>query len=140
MSESPSSPPPEPEKLPETSGAETTSSPSPSEPNPPSSSVGWAILWLLAGLTTLASCGTSALFLGVLSKPHSFGGRDGEQGAAIVALILVVGGAVALVSLPLTLWSGHKLRARGTTWAFHAAWAVPLALGGLAFLYGFAIG
>ena len=85
-------------------------------------------------LAATAGCIAAALFMGVFMTPHAFGGRDGQGGAAIAALFIVAGAAVALVAVPLAIFLGHRLKAHPAF--FWLAVALPVSAAAAAMLYG----
>lgn len=91
--------------------------------------------WLLGLLAAIGGAGTFGLFLGAFSKPHAFGGRDGQGAAGIAALLLLVGLGVAVIGLVIATALGLRLRASGKPWAPKLSLALPLATGLLAFLF-----
>lgn len=100
------------------------------EPVAPQASVALFLGWLVCLVAAMGGCGAAGLFCGMFLKPSAFGGRDGQGGAGLAALSMLVGAGVALVALPLATFLGLKLKAGGMAAPFWLSLALP-ALAGL---------
>lgn len=107
------------------------------EPLPPSGAP-LALLagWLLSLAAATAASGAAAFFAGVFLKPHAFGGRDGQSGAGLAALFILVGAGAALVSLPIAVAFGARLRRHGLRAPLWASLLVPLLAAAGMLLFG----
>lgn len=89
------------------------------------------VAWAVPLLTCSGSLFLTALFTVAFSKPHAFGGRDGQGAAGLAALMWFGAGGVALISGVVLLVLTSKLRGRfGVAWVWRVALGVP-ALGAL---------
>lgn len=104
----------------------------------PATRPGWP-LWLGWGLATVTATGASGslgLFVGAFSRPHAFGGRDGQGAAGLAALLLLVSLGAAVFAELAVLLTARRLRRGGVRWAFPLSLAGPAVASALGLAFG----
>lgn len=98
------------------------------------------LAWAVPLLTCSGSLFFTSLFTVAFSKPHAFGGRDGQGAAGLAALMWFGAGDAALISGVVLLVLTSKLRTRfGVAWAWPVAFGLPVVgalLGALLGVFG----